>query len=147
MKRYLIPVSASVIFTILALPSAAENYYRWVDKNGQPVYSHTPPPKGVDYSVESTTSKAVRHVSGEEGAVPPKTAPSAGNEFVQASRAKQAAKKSPDACRRAQDNLAALDRGAQIKMRDHNGDLRILTDEEKSVQRQKAVDTIAVHCP
>lgn len=146
MKNLLLPVSVSVIFTITALPAAGENYYRWLDDKGRPVYSQTPPPKGTDYTVESTTSTAVREVSGDEGAVPAETAPTVGNEFVQASRAKQQAAKSPEACRRARDNIAALDRGVQIKMRDQNGDLRVLSDEEKAVQRQKALDTAAVHC-
>ena len=146
MKIKLLPVSVSVIFTILALPVLGENYYRWIDDKGRPVYSQTPPPKGVDYTVESTTSKAVRKVSGQEGAVPAETAPTVGNEFVQASRAKQEASKNPDACRRAQDNIAAIDRGVQIKMRDQNGDLKVLSEEETAIQRQKALDTAAVHC-
>ncbi|MEM1114207.1 MAG: DUF4124 domain-containing protein [Pseudomonadota bacterium] len=139
-------IAIAVIFTLVNLPAMAENYYRWLDERGRPVYSQTPPPQGIDYTVESTTSSAIREVSANEGAVPATTAPSVGNEFVQASRDKQEASKSPEACRRAQANIGALDQGVEIKMRDANGEMRLLTDEEKSIQRQKAIDTIAVHC-
>ena len=44
------------------------------------------------------------------------------------------------------DNIAAIDRGVQIKMRDQNGDLKVLSEEETAIQRQKALDTAAVHC-
>ena len=30
-----LPVAIAVIFTILALPATAENYYRWLDENGR----------------------------------------------------------------------------------------------------------------
>ena len=54
--------------------------------------------------------------------------------------------KNPEFCQRARDNLDALDSGVQIQMRDKNGELRAITEDERAIQRRKATDTIAIHC-
>jgi hypothetical protein len=140
---------SAILLTVVAMSASAEkgtNYYRWINEKGNPEYSQTPPPKGVDYQVESTTSSMVRKVSADEGAVPAETAPTVSNDFEQSHKKNQQVTKNPESCRRARSNLETLDRGTQIRIRDQNGDPRILDEDEKQAHRQKALDTIAVHC-
>jgi len=126
---------------------AGTNHYRWIDERGEPVHSDRPPPKGVDYEVITTGSGLTRRVEAEEGAVPAEVVPRVGNEFEQVNNEQiQVVKKNPESCKRAQDNLATLTTSARIRVRNDQGEFRYLDEEEKEIQRQKARDTIAIHC-
>jgi len=142
-------VAAALLLTLLAaLPSAAGNtHYRWTDDRGNPVHSDRPPPEGTDYEVVTTGSSLVRKVSGDEGAVPPETMPRVGNEFDQIDmQAPKEVEKNPEYCERARKNLEALDNATRIRVRNDQGEMRILSDEEREAERIKAQDAIAVHC-
>ena len=127
---------------------AGTNHYRWTDDRGQPVHSDRPPPKGVDYEVITTGSNLTRQVEAEEGAVPAEVEPRVGNDFEQIDpKAKTAAvKKNAEYCQRAKDNLRALDTSARIRVRDENGELRFLNEEEKKTQREDAQAGISNYC-
>jgi len=127
--------------------SAGKNVYRWTDDRGNPVNSDRPPPPGIDYEVISTQSSMVRQVDSEEGAVPPTVKPSVGNEFEPVESKRPAVEKNPEYCTRAKDNLTQLDSHARIRLRDDQGEVRYLTEEEKSAERQKALDAIKAFCP
>jgi hypothetical protein len=101
---------------------------------------------GTEYEVISTSSSMVRAVDGDEGAVPLKVNPSPGNEFEPVETATPKIEKNPEYCQRAQENLTALDSKVRIQMRNEQGEVYFLTEEERNVQRQKALDTIKVHC-
>ena len=127
---------------------AGTNHYRWTDDRGHPVHSDRPPPKGVDYEVITTGSNLTRQVEAEEGAVPAEVEPRVGNDFEQIDpKAKTAAvKKNAEYCQRAKDNLRALDTSARIRVRDENGELRFLNEEEKKTQREDAQAGISNYC-
>ena len=55
-------------------------------------------------------------------------------------------KKNPAYCDQARANMDTLDSKARVRIRDANGEISYLTDEEKDIQRRKAKDMIAVHC-
>jgi hypothetical protein len=129
-----------------SLANAGEVVYRWMDSQGNPVNSDRPPPVGTEYEVISTSSSMVRAVDGDEGAVPLKVNPSPGNEFEPVETATPKIEKNPEYCQRAQENLTALDSKVRIQMRNEQGEVYFLTEEERNVQRQKALDTIKVHC-
>ena len=120
-------------------------HYKWINERGEPVYSDRPPPKGVDYEVVSTQSSFKRIVSGEEGAVPLETDARVGNEFDQVNTAKKT-KKNSELCQRAKTNLEALTSSDQVKVRDGQGEIRMLTPEEMEVERQTARAQISVYC-
>jgi hypothetical protein len=124
----------------------AETYYRWHDERGNPVHSDRPPPAGTPYEVISTGSKLVRQVEPDEGAVPATTEPTVGNEFEQVDTGKTGVQKNPEQCKIAQENLQTLSTKVRIQIRDEQGDLRYLSEEEKEAQRKQAIDAIAVHC-
>jgi hypothetical protein len=127
--------------------SAAESvHYRWTDSRGNPVHSDRPPPEGTPYEVISTGSTLVRKVDPDEGAVPATTEPSPGNEFEQVNSKPQPMKKNSEQCKRAQQNLETLNTRKTIQIRNDQGELHTLSEEEKDIQRKKATDAIAVHC-
>jgi len=139
------PAALALVFS--CANSAGENvHYRWLDTRGNPVHSDRPPPKGVPYEVVSTQSSLIRKVDASEGAVPATTEPTPGNEFEQVEASPKPVRKNPEQCRRARENLETLDTKVHIQIRNDQGELRPLSEEEKAAQRKQAIDTIAVHC-
>jgi len=125
---------------------AGSTYYRWQDDRGNPVHSDRPPPSGTPYEVITTGSTLVRQVDAEEGAVPATTEPTVSNDFEPVNTNKAAVKKSAEQCQRARENLATLNTKVRIQVRNDQGELRPLSEEDKEIQRQQAIDVIAVHC-
>jgi Domain of unknown function (DUF4124) len=125
---------------------AGEVVYRWKDAAGNQVNSDRPPPQGVDYEVVSTTSSFVRPVDSKEGAVPLEVKPTAGNDFKPVEARKPVVEKNPEYCARAKDNLLQIDSHGRVRLRDEQGEVRYLTEEEKQDQRDKALEAIKVYC-
>lgn len=126
---------------------ASETHYRWTDKYGNPVHSDRPPPIGTDYEVITSGTSLVRKVDSSEGAVPAKTSPSVDNPFNPVDTAKpKAPEKNAEYCRRAQENLVALDSKARIRMKNNQGEVYILTEEDKEEKRTEARSVIASQC-
>ena len=131
--------------TVIALDVHASTHYRWENERGQPIYSDRPPPKGVDYEVISSDSNFKRTVSGEEGAVPLQTDPTPGSPFNQVNTERKT-KKNPEMCQRAKTNLEALNSSDRVKIRNSQGEIRMLTSEEMEVERQTAKAQVDVYC-
>lgn len=150
MKRTLISRALVLATAVLVFSSSFANagqvVYRWMDDRGNPVNSDRPPPKGVDYEVISTNSSMVRPVDAEEGAVPLEVKPSVDNQFQPVDASKPKIEKNPEYCARAKENLHTLDSNARIRLRDAQGEVRFLTEEEKQVERNKALETIKLNC-
>ncbi len=146
--RKVTPLLAVFCLIAMSLTAAAANtHYRWVDDRGQPVHSDRPPPAGTDYEVVSTGSSLVRKVSGDEGVVPAETTPRVGNKFDQVDiAASKEIEKNPEYCERATKNLQALENSAKIRVRNDQGEFRILTPEEREAEVIKAKEGIAIHC-
>ena len=150
MKRVL---TTGALILAIAVPmltgsfaNAGQNVYRWTDDRGNPVNSDRPPPQGVDYEVISTSSSMVRPVDAEEGAVPLKVKPSPSNDFEPVDTNMPKIEKNPEYCQRARENLETLDLKVRIQMRNDQGEVYFITDEEREVQRQKALDSIKANC-
>jgi len=140
-------VLAATVLTLWgAYASAGQTLYRWIDEQGNPVNSDRPPPTGVEYEVISTSSSMVRKVESDEGAVPLKVKPTVSNDFDAVNTEKPPIEKNPEYCARAQDNLAQLDSHARIRLRNDQGEVRFLSDEERAAERQKAISAIETHC-
>ena len=148
MKRLII--TGSLILVALLLPlsgaSAGETLYRWLDDRGNPVNSDRPPPKGVDYEVISTSSSMVRKVDSDEGAVPLDVKSTVGNDFEEVDTRKPRIEKNPEYCARARDNLEQIDSSARIRLRNDEGEVRFLSEEEKLAEREKAIGAIDAYC-
>lgn len=133
-----------VVFSYVA--TAGETYYRWTDERGNMLHSDRPPPAGIDYEVVSTDSNEIRKVDGESGAVPLEVRPRVGNEFETYPKEPKDFKKSAETCKRAKENMAALNSGEVIRMRNAQGELRELTAEDIAYQRQRAEEVMRAHC-
>jgi hypothetical protein len=97
--------------------------------------------------VISTSSSFKRAVSADEGAVPLETESRVGNEFEQIDTAEQKRqKKNPELCQRARTNLEALTSSDQVKIRNDQGEIRLLTPEEMQIQRVTAEEQVRVYC-
>lgn len=149
--KFLSASSALVIASVtmaLSGPAvqAGDTYYRWQDQNGRPVHSDRPPPKGVDYEVVSTGSRLKRSVDSSEGAVPRSVEPTPGDPFKPVELTKVKIEKNPEYCARAKENLAALNGEVRIRMRDENGEIYFLSEEDREYQRKRAMDTVKAHC-
>lgn len=126
---------------------AADAHYRWLDSRGNTVLSDRPPPAGVDYEVVSTRSGLKRLVTGEQGAVPREVVPSVSNEFDPVARNPAAeVRKNPEICNIARKNLETLDTFARVQVRDDQGNIQFLSDEDKEAQRNEAQALIRQHC-
>ena len=139
-------LALSVMILFGPLAHAGQVVYRWIDDRGNPVNSDRPPPKGVDYEVISTNSSMVRPVDAEEGAVPLQVKPSPSNEFDPVDASPPKIEKNPEYCQRARENLETLNMNVRIQMRDENGEVYFLSEEDRAIQRKKAQDSIEVNC-
>ena len=140
-------VLAATVLTLWgAYASASQTLYRWIDEQGNPVNSDRPPPTGVEYEVISTDSSMVRKVESEEGAVPLKVKPSVSNDFDAVNTEKPAIEKNPEYCARARENIVQLDTKARIRLRNDQGEIRYLNEEEKAIEREKALASIEAYC-
>lgn len=134
---------------------SADTYYRWKDERGRLVVSDRPPEDGaVDYEVISLGSTTlVRRAQPGQGALAPEpeVAPAPGadpqGDATPQETMEVVVPKNPEICAQAQTNLKTLNTSARIRIRDREtGEPRFISEEEREVQRQKARDTIRVHC-
>ncbi len=150
MKHIIHTCISLALLAVLALVSlssqAGSSYYRWQDARGNPVHSDRPPPVGTPYEVITTGSSLVRQVDADEGAVPATTEPTVGNDFEQVQAKPAPVKKNPEQCQRARENLQTLNTKVRIQIRNDQGELRPLSEEDKEIQRKQAMETIAIHC-
>lgn len=127
--------------------SAETGYYKWTDEEGNPHHSDRPPPPGVKFTFVGTKSGLRRHVTAEQSrdaARPATRNPT--NAEQQAGNQTPAVEKDPALCDQAKANIDTLDSSARVRIRDADGGIRYLTEEEKDLQRQKANKLAAVHC-
>lgn len=145
-KTCLCATTLAVLLTTGTVAQAESSYYRWQDAQGNPVHSDRPPPIGTPYEVITSGSSMVRKVDADEGAVPATTEPTVSNDFEPVDAKTKPVKKNAEQCKRARENLETLDTKVRIQIRNDQGELRPLSEEEKDIQRKQAIDTIAVHC-
>ena len=127
--------------------AAADSHYRWLDNRGNTVLSDRPPPAGIDYEVISSRSGLKRVVQGDQGAVPREVTPTVGNDFTPVPRGEDTASlRNPEICNIARKNLETLNTSNRVQIRDNQGDLKYLSDEEREVQRNEAEALIRQYC-
>ncbi|MEM8563078.1 MAG: DUF4124 domain-containing protein [Pseudomonadota bacterium] len=140
-------MACALFVLVTSLPVAAQTtYYRWQDDKGNMVHSDRPPASGVPYEVITSGSNLVRKVDADEGAVPATTEPTVSNDFEPVESKAKPVQKNAEQCQRARDNLETLNTKVRIQIRNDQGELRPISEEEKDIQRQKALDAISVHC-
>lgn len=149
--RQTVPAIVLAGATLVAGTAYAEDgYYKWTDNSGRTHLGDRPPPAGTDYEFVATDTGIRRSIAADNN-------PGAGNSAAPAMPKPEPQKqtvaqqqitieKNPEYCEQARANIDTLDSVARIRIRDDDGEMRFLTDEEKAIQRRKAEDMIAVHC-
>jgi hypothetical protein len=145
--RALFLTTALLVFSTSFANAAGQVVYRWTDESGNQVNSDRPPPLGVEYETISTSSSMVHTVEPENSPAPPAANPEEGKEAAASPVAEApASQKNPEFCATAKSNLSQLETHARIRLRDDNGEVRYLSEEEKAVEKQKAQDAIKAFC-
>lgn len=151
MKRVNITGALAITLVLQAVTSshaaaAGERFYRWIDAEGNPVNSDVPPATGVEYEVISTDSSMVRKVEADEESATADGDSDTEEKPVPEDSRRQVIEKNPEFCAQARDNLAQLDTRARIRMRDDKGEVRYLNEQERGVEREKALAAIEAYC-
>ena len=153
LKRVNITAAVVLVTAVLSLwgayASAGQTLYRWIDERGNQVNSDRPPPTGIEYEEISTSSSMVRQVDAEESVTPPKATTTPGTNTEPANQEateKLVTLKNPEYCAIARENLKQLDTSARIRLRNEQGEIRYLNEEEKAVEREKALSGIESFC-
>ena len=144
MRRILI----TAMMLALAAPVAAQQLYKWVDKDGKTHYSDTPPPNQDSKSIGSSTGVSAS-AAPAPAAAPAKTAVARDKELEKGRQdSREAAKKSDDAaklavakdeqCQRLRQAYQQLVDGGRIHKYNDKGERVVLDDADIDRERDKA---------
>ena len=132
---------------LVSLTAAAEGtLYRWKDAQGSIVVSDRPPAAGTEYETIATDSSVVRRVDGRQAAAPSAPSQPQAAQSDQQASSNSIYEKNPEYCESARKNLEVIDSAARIRIKDENGEMRYISDEERALQRQNNIEIIQAHC-
>ncbi|MCV6614517.1 MAG: DUF4124 domain-containing protein [Cellvibrionaceae bacterium] len=117
--------------------SAAKKFYKWVDKDGVVHYSATPP-KGQKAELITTLTG--------RSSTPVKQKPAETKAEKKATEAIAEPAKDPALCKRAQRNLKVLESNHRVRIKGEDGNLSMLSHEQKQKQIDAAKKVIDQHC-
>ena len=150
MKMHAVHLGA-LLLALAALNAQAEDVYRWKNAQGNTVISDRPPEDGVEYDVVSASTgrtlvappppSASTEEQPEENSPPTQNAEQP-REISQFS----APAKDPKLCEQARNNLRILEDGPRIRFTDDEGVVRFMSDDERSVEKDKTLDAIEAYC-
>jgi hypothetical protein len=149
MKSKLIVVCSIILATWL-LPATAKTY-RWVDENGVTQYSQSPPPEGKATIIKpppkpSTPPDAtMKKLKAQLDAINKEKKGNADAKAKADGEAKNAEIKKQN-CENAKKNLATLEQSPRIRMKMDDGSYKMLADEERTAQIEKAKENIKKNC-
>lgn len=146
---------AACVALALSQMASANTTYRWVDQNGNPVLSDRPPEAGVPYTEVGVESGFKRYPKPTGMNEPDMNEPDATGESPTALSSPSAASSptrievvspQPDLCDQAQDNIFKLETFPRMRVQDENGEVRFMTDEERSAQLAAAYRVRDANC-
>jgi hypothetical protein len=122
---------------LMSVDVMATKMYRWTDANGNPVVSDRPPPAGTPFTEISSQytpdrrREALRNIpeapAEEEGAQ---------SEWL----------KDPERCEATRDRIRKLETASRIAMEDEEGNVSILSDEERARELANARKVAERYC-
>ena len=149
----------AVVFFALACQvslSVAGDLYRWNDGNGNPVMSDRPPPAGTPYTVinaerygantnvvSPVTNPASNPASADTKHEDGSDAGSIGNREV---AARVRIEKHPELCAQAKEAIFQLETFPRVRVTDDSGEVRFMTDTERTEQLNRAREVEAANC-
>lgn len=136
----LIFILAAGLTSVTAL--AAKDYYKWTDEEGVTHYSARKP---YDRESESISIK-----TGEPSAVPANSARNTEQARGTTSESNETAEEQrladPERCEAARSNLEVLRNNAKVRMKDENGEIHYLNEEEKAERMQEFQQAVDESC-
>jgi len=137
--KYLRVIGFLLLGALISQTALADKVYTWTDAKGG-VHFGEHPPKDVKATLVKTRTGHSDPTPAQTAGAQPKTA------AEPAAAAQQASLKDPERCAKAQENLAALNSVARIRMPDAQGTLVYLTEEDKAKERQLNQQVIDQAC-
>ena len=139
----------------LSQTASASTTYRWVDQNGNPVLSDRPPEAGVPYTEVGVDSGFKRYPkptgmnkpdANESDATGASSTDLSSASATSSPTRIEVVSPQPDLCDRAQDNIFKLETFPRMRVQDENGEVRFMTDEERSAQLATAYRVRDANC-
>ena len=139
----------------LSHPAPANTTYRWMDQNGNPVLSDRPPEAAVPYTeveVGGGSRRYPRPTGINDPDVNESDAASASSTALSSPSAAsppthiEIMSPQPDLCDQAQDNIFKLETFPRMRVQEEKGEVRFMTDEERSVQLATAFRVRDANC-
>ncbi len=148
------PAMAATALTLALLgnPAVADGYYRWVDDQGQTHFSQRPPEGRASEYVSRTTGRTISSPPPRDAApveappAPVADAPPAESEAADIDSIQGLPERDSEQCRQAREALEILDGHPRIRARGSDGEVRVLSQEEREAQRQQVQEVIDLHC-
>ena len=146
---------AACVALALSQTVSANTTYRWVDQNGNPVLSDRPPEAGVPYTEVGVDSGFKRYPKptgmsepdvNEPGATGASSTDSSSPSAASSPTRIEVVSPQPDLCDQAQDNIFKLETFPRMRVQDENGEVRFMTDEERSAQLATAYRVRDANC-
>jgi hypothetical protein len=154
-KPTFLSIATTLILLLQGLPAHANPTYRWVDANGNPVLSDRPPETGIPYTevgVDTGFRRYPKPIADEksepaiqaQASGPPSSMVASAND----ERSKQIAvvEPQPELCEQAKDNIFKLETFPRMRVRDDDGEVRFMLDDERIEQLTKAQAVRDAHC-
>ena len=143
-------ICASAILIGVTASAVSAETFRWIDDNGNPVLSDRPPPSGTPYTevvsgggFGPSRSSSDAPSSGPESSSSAFMAPTADGQAVAQDAATY---KQPELCEQAKDTIFKLETFPRARVKDETGEVRFMTDSERSQQLQTAKLVRDAHC-
>ena len=144
--------AALLSYTLLISPATqADTFYKWKDSSGVWSYGEHPP-QGVN-AIAITTSSGRASTPKNDSAADNSEAEdnaggqsSEGTEYFVTETAKVSKKEKARLCTAAKANLETLQSAAVIRKRDANGEVTVISDEERQTEIDNAKQTIKDFC-
>ena len=150
-----IAASSILLLFLQGQPADASPTYRWVDDNGNPVLSDRPPETGTPYIEVGVDTGFRRYAkpAATETTEPGGQAPT-GSASVSTLASSTGAEANltqvvvadPALCEQAKDNIFKLETFPRMRVRDDDGEVRFMSDEERAAQLANAYKVRDANC-
>mgnify|MGYP000106088642 CR=1 FL=1 len=122
----------------------AENsgYYRWKDEAGNLKLSDRPPANGIKAEFIPSTSLTKSPISQSTVPTPEQKATTTQSSVEM----EVLPEKDPAICQQAKSNLEVLNGKTRIRIVGDDGNKRFISDEERNLQKERARQSIDIHC-
>ena len=147
-----ITASSMLVLFLQGQAADASTTYRWVDDNGNPVLSDRPPEAGIPYTevgIEAGFKRYPKPVANETAGQASKSnvssSPLSSATGGQSNRV-EVVEAQPALCEQAKDNIFKLETFPRMRVRDDDGEVRFMSDEERAQQLQTAQSVRDAYC-